>query len=51
MAKLGLNILVEKTIGLEPVKDFVNDTYDAIFDKMIKCPMKSLYTISGFIAD
>jgi predicted KAP-like P-loop ATPase len=34
IVKLGINILVEKTIGLEPVKEFVNSTCDTIFDKM-----------------
>jgi hypothetical protein len=34
IAKLGFNILVGKTIGVEPLKEFVNNAYDVCFDKM-----------------
>jgi hypothetical protein len=41
MLKLGFNIFVEKTVGLEPVKEFLNTTYNSCFDEMTS--EKSLY--------
>lgn len=36
MLKLGFNILVEKTVVTEPVKNFLNDTYNSCFDELSK---------------
>jgi uncharacterized protein YutD len=33
IAKLGLNILLDKTVGIEPVKEFVNNAYNKYFDE------------------
>jgi hypothetical protein len=32
IAKLGLNVIVDKTIGAEPLKEFINNAYSACFD-------------------
>jgi hypothetical protein len=34
LGKLGLNILIEKTVGLDAVKDFMNDTLNSSFDHL-----------------
>jgi hypothetical protein len=34
IAKLGSNILVDKTIGIGPLKEFINNAYNTCFDKM-----------------
>jgi hypothetical protein len=34
IARLGFNVFVDKTIGTEPLKKFINDTYDACFDTL-----------------
>ena len=36
MLKLGFNIVVDKTIGMEPVKDFLNNAYNSCFDELSK---------------
>jgi energy-coupling factor transporter ATP-binding protein EcfA2 len=41
IGKLGINILLDKTIGLNPVKDFLNDTLNSTFDLFTS--EKSLY--------
>jgi predicted KAP-like P-loop ATPase len=41
IAKLGLNIIAERTIGIDAVKEFINDTTNSCFDKLTK--EKSLY--------
>jgi hypothetical protein len=41
MLRLGFNILVEKTVGLEPVKEFINSAYNSCFDELTS--EKSLY--------
>jgi hypothetical protein len=32
--KLGFNIVVDKTIGVDTLKEFINNTYDTCFDQM-----------------
>jgi len=39
--KLGFNIIVDKTVGKEPTKDFLNNAYDSCFDELSK--EKTLY--------
>jgi len=32
--KLGFNVIVDKTVGSEPMKDFLNSTYNSCFDEL-----------------
>ena len=41
LLKLGANVLVEKTVGVKPVKDFLNDLSNTYFDNLTD--EKSLY--------
>ena len=34
MAKLGVSILVDKTIGVDPLKEFINNAYNTCFDAL-----------------
>jgi hypothetical protein len=34
IAKLGFNILVDKTIGVEPAKEFISNAYDTCFEEL-----------------
>ena len=41
LLKLGVNVLLEKTVGVKPIKDFLNDISSSYFDKLTG--EKSLY--------
>lgn len=34
IAKLGINILIDKTLGSEPAKEFISNAYDSCFEKL-----------------
>jgi predicted KAP-like P-loop ATPase len=41
LLKLGANVLIEKTVGVKPIKEFLNDLSNSYFDKLTA--EKSLY--------